>query len=194
LSSRRVNLGQVRSDVNAWWNLAPHDVSIFLYLRDGQMPSSIQASGSDFIQPGVEDVVFATLTWPDGVVGHIHVSWLDPLKAREVTLVGSKKMVVFDDMADRKIGVYDKRVERVPHIGDEMHFDGAVDYRIFHVSGDVHYPNFEYREPLGNEMAHFLGCVRNGEKPITGGQHAIDVTRILVAGNESLKTGRTVTF
>lgn len=192
LNSRRVNLGQVRSDVNAWWNLAPHDVSIFLYLRDGQMPVSIQAGGSDFVQPGIEDVVFATLTWADGVVGHIHVSWLDPMKAREVTLVGSKKMVVYDDIDDRKIGVYDKRVERIPRVGDEMHFDGGVDYRIFHTSGDVHYPRFEFREPLSNEMEHFINCVNTGAAPASGGQHAIDVTRLLVAGNESLKSGQTI--
>jgi predicted dehydrogenase len=194
MSSRRVNLGQVRSDVNAWWNLAPHDVSIFLFLRDGEMPVSIQASGSDFIQSGIEDVVFATLTWADGVVGHIHVSWLDPLKAREVVLVGSKKMVVYDDIDDRKIGVYDKRVERIPRIGEEMHFDGGVDYRIFHTSGDVNYPRFDFQEPLANEMEHFLSCVKSGDASITGGQHAIDVTRILVAGNESLKSGQTVSL
>jgi len=192
LSSRRVNLGQVRSDVNAWWNLAPHDVSIFLHLRNGQMPSSIQASGSAFVQPGIEDVVFATLTWSDGVIGHIHVSWLDPLKSREVVLVGSKKMVVFDDIDEKKLAVYDKRVERIPHIGDEMHFDSGVGYRLSQVSGDVNYPEFETHEPLVNEMNHFMDCIRSGDVPATGGQNAVDVTRVLVAGNESLKTGRVV--
>src|SRR2546429_1389322 len=91
--SQRLNLGQVRSDVNAWWNLAPHDVSILLYLMGGELPISVSARGVDYIQPGIADVVFATLTWENRVAAHIHVSWLDPGKARKMTFVGSRKMV-----------------------------------------------------------------------------------------------------
>src|SRR6266550_6533125 len=92
--SQRLNLGQVRSDVNAWWNLAPHDVSILLYLMNDTLPVSVSAHGISYIQPGIEDVVFATLTWASGVTAHIHVSWLDPGRVRKMSIVGSRKMVV----------------------------------------------------------------------------------------------------
>src|SRR5438034_8649191 len=100
ISSQRLNLGQVRSDVNVWWNLAPHDVSILLYLMKNELPVSVSAVGVSYIQPGIEDVVFATLKWSSGVSAHIHVSWLDPGKVRKMTFVGSRKMVVYDDVGD----------------------------------------------------------------------------------------------
>src|SRR5690606_34801695 len=96
----RVNLGKVRSEVNAWWNLAPHDISILLYLLDGALPTTVSARGMDYIQPGVEDVVFASLAWENRVTANVHVSWLDPGKVRRVTLVGSRRMIVYDDVSD----------------------------------------------------------------------------------------------
>jgi predicted dehydrogenase len=189
LYSHRLNLGQVRSDVNAWWNLAPHDVSILLYLKDGALPATVAAHGVDYIQPGIEDVVFATLTWPDRVTAQVHVSWLDPGKVRRMTLVGSRKMVVYDDVSDDKIAVIDKGVDRVPKVGERMDYDESGAYQLFHRAGDVLLPRIKFDEPLKVEAAHFLDCVRNGKEPISGPAHARDVVAVLEAGQRSLREG-----
>jgi predicted dehydrogenase len=192
--SQRLNLGQVRSDVNAWWNLAPHDVSILLYLMDGALPATVQATGMDYIQPGIEDVVFATLTWPNRVCAHIQVSWLDPGKVRRLTLVGSRKMVVYDDISDEKIAVYDKGVERVPKVGERMDYDHFNNYQILHRTGDVLLPRIDFQEPLKVEAAHFVDCLRTGATPLTGPRHARDVVAVLEAVQLSLRQqGRPVT-
>jgi predicted dehydrogenase len=185
--SQRLNLGQVRSDVNAWWNLGPHDVSILLYLMKGVLPISVSAVGVSYIQPGIEDVVFATLTWEDGITAHIHVSWLDPGKVRKMTFVGSRKMVVYDDVSDDKIMIFDKRVDRVPKIGERMDYDQFNNYQLIHRTGDVLLPRISFQEPLKVEAAHFLECVQTGQAPLTGPEHARDVVSILEAGQESLK-------
>ena len=188
LYSQRLNLGQVRSDVNAWWNLAPHDVSILLYLRNGALPTTVSAHGMDYIQPGIEDVVFASLTWPDRVTAQIHVSWLDPGKIRRMTLVGSRKMVVYDDVSDDKIAVIDKGVDRVPKLGEKMDYDESGAFQLLHRAGDILLPR-KFEEPLKVESAHFLDCVRTGNEPLTGPGHARDVVAVLEAGQRSLREG-----
>jgi len=190
--SQRLNLGQVRSDVNAWWNLAPHDVSILLYLMNGELPASVSAVGVSYIQPGIEDVVFATLQWAGGVTGHIHVSWLDPGKIRKMTLVGSRKMVVYDDVSDDKIMIFDKGVDRVPKIGERMDYDQSGSYQLIHRTGDIWLPKISFQEPLKTEAAHFLDCLRNGETPLTGPKHARDVVAVLEATQVALKSGKAV--
>jgi predicted dehydrogenase len=190
--SQRLNLGQVRSDVNAWWNLAPHDVSILLYLMNDELPVSVSAVGVSYIQPGIEDVVFATLKWANGVIGHIHVSWLDPGKIRKMTLVGSRKMVVYDDVSDDKIMIFDKGVDRVPKIGERMDYDQSGDYQLIHRTGDILLPRVAFQEPLKTEAAHFLECLRNGLPPLTGPKHARDVVAILEAGQTALASGQAV--
>src|SRR5262245_28988890 len=190
--SQRLNLGQVRSDVNAWWNLAPHDVSIMMYLMNDELPVSVSATGVSYIQPGIEDVVFATLKWANGVTGHIHVSWLDPGKIRKMTLVGSRKMVVYDDVSDDKIKIYDKGVDRVPKIGERMDYDQSGDYQLIHRTGDILLPKISFQEPLKTESAHFLECLRNGQQPLTGPQHARDVVAVLEATQTALTSGRAV--
>jgi len=192
--SQRLNLGQVRSDVNAWWNLAPHDVSILMYLMNDERPVSVSAVGVSYIQPGIEDVVFATLKWASGVTGHIHVSWLDPGKIRKMTLVGSRKMVVYDDVSDDKIKVYDKGVDRVPKIGERMDYDQSGDYQLIHRTGDILLPKIAFQEPLKTEAAHFLQCLRDGQQPLTGPQHARDVVAVLEATQTALKSGSAVTL
>jgi len=187
--SQRLNLGQVRSDVNAWWNLAPHDVSILLYLMDGVLPVSVAAHGVDYIQPGIEDVVFATLTWANRVCAHIQVSWLDPGKVRRMTLVGSRKMVVYDDVSDEKIAVLDKGVDRVPKAGERMDYDHFNSYQLLHRTGDVLLPRIDFQEPLKVEAAHFLECLRTGQPPLTGARHARDVVAVLEAAQRSLREG-----
>ena len=191
--SQRLNLGQVRTDVNAWWNLAPHDVSILLYLMKNELPSSVSAVGVGYIQPGIEDVVFATLKWKSGVSAHIHVSWLDPRKVRKMTVVGSRKMVIYDDVGDDKIIVLDKGVDRVPKIGERMDYD-QVNYQLVHRTGDVWLPRISFQEPLKIEAAHFLDCVRTGQQPLTGPQHARDVVAVLEATQTALQNGRAVTL
>jgi predicted dehydrogenase len=193
--TQRLNLGQVRRDVNAWWNLAPHDVSILLYLMDWELPVSVTASGSDYIQLGIQDVVFATLTWSNRMTAHVHVSWLDPAKTRKVTVVGSRKMVVYDDVVDGKITVFDKGVDRVPRIGERMDYDVANDYQLLHRTGDIVLPRIDVEEPLKVETAHFLHCVRTGETPLTGPRHARAAVAVLEAGQQSLKRcGQVVTL
>lgn len=190
--SQRLNLGQVRSDVNAWWNLAPHDVSILLYLMNGELPASVSAVGVSYIQPGIEDVVFATLQWASGVTGHIHVSWLDPGKIRKMTLVGSRKMVVYDDVSDDKIMIFDKGVDRVPKIGERMDYDQSDSYQLIHRTGDIWLPKISFQEPLKTEAAHFLDCLRSGEPPLTGPKHARDVVAVLEATQVALRSGQAV--
>lgn len=190
--SQRLNLGQVRADVNAWWNLAPHDVSILLYLMNGELPVSVSAHGVDYIQPGVEDVVFAVLTWANRVTAHIHVSWLDPGKVRRVTLVGSRKMVIYDDVRDDKIAILDKGIDRVPKVGERMDYDNLHAYTVHHRSGDILIPRLDSQEPLKVETGHFLDCVRTGKTPLTGPKHARDVVAILEATQKALTDGQTV--
>jgi predicted dehydrogenase len=190
--SQRLNLGQVRSDVNAWWNLAPHDVSILMYLMDGALPASVSATGVSYIQPGIEDVVFATLKWANGVTGHIHVSWLDPGKIRKMTLVGSRKMVVYDDVSDDKIMIFDKGVDRVPKIGERMDYDQSGDFQLIHRTGDIWLPKISFQEPLRTEAAHFLECLREGRPPLTGPKHARDVVAVLEATQTALSSGQVV--
>jgi len=185
--TQRLNLGQVRTDVNAWWNLAPHDVSILLYLMDWEMPVSVSAHGIAYIQDGIEDVVFANLTWANRVAAHVQVSWLDPGKTRKVTVVGNRKMVVYDDIVDDKIAVLDKGIDRVPRAGERMDYDFVNNYQLLHRAGDIWLPRIDLQEPLKVETGHFLHCVRTGETPLTGPKHGRSVVAVLEAGQKSLK-------
>jgi predicted dehydrogenase len=180
--SQRLNLGQLRHDVNAWWNLAPHDVSILLYLMNGQMPASVSAWGVDYLQPGIEDVTFATLEWATRVTGTIHVSWLDPNKVRRVTVVGSRKMVVYDDVSENTITIYNKGFEKITREG--LPFDQpAHAWKPQH--GDITIPAFRREEPLRVECAHFIDCILNGTEPLTGGRHARDTVAVMEAVDRS---------
>jgi predicted dehydrogenase len=191
--SQRLNLGQIRSDVNAWWNLAPHDVAILLYLMDWDLPVSVSARGVDYVQTGIEDVVFATLTWESRVAAHIHVSWLDPGKTRKMTIVGSRKMVVYDDVNDDKIAIFDKGIDRIPRAGDTMDYDYFNNYQLLHRTGDILLPRIKFEEPLKVEAQHFLDCVRTGATPLTGPAHGRKSAAILEAGHQSLQNhGRAV--
>jgi predicted dehydrogenase len=187
--SQRLNLGQTRSDVDVWWNLAPHDVSILSYLLGGAVAESVAAQGITFLQPGIADAVFAVLRFPGGVAAHVHVSWLDPGKVRRVTVVGSRKMLVYDDVAEQKLAVLDQGFDRVPSLGDRMDFDHPDRTRLLRRMGDVWLPRIEMQEPLRAEAAHFLECVRTGAPPLSGPRHACDVVSMLEAGQRSLEQG-----
>ena len=185
--SQRLNLGQVRTDVNAWWNLAPHDISILLYLMDGELPVSVSAHGVDYIQPKIEDVVFATLTWANRMIAHIQVSWLDPSKTRKMTVVGSRKMLVYDDVSEDKIAIIDKGIDRIPKAGDRMDYDYFNNYQLLHRMGDILLPRIHFKEPLQVEAAHFLECVRTGQTPLSGPRHARGAVSVLEAAQNSLR-------
>ncbi len=181
--SQRLNLGRIRSDVDALWNLAPHDISIIQYLMGNQSPERVTRTGMDFVQESIDDVVFLSIRYPGKVMAHVHVSWLDPHKVRTVTVVGSRKMVVYDDMADNKIAIYDKGIdlEAPARLGEHMDYDKGIPPSYIHRSGDVLMPSIRWVEPLGAEIAHFLACVAGVEQCITGPDHAREVVRILSA-------------
>jgi len=179
LYCQRLNLGIVRKDESAWWSLAPHDLSIILYLLD-KAPLNVSARGNSYIRPGNEDVVFANLQFDGGQTAEIHTSWLDPHKIRNMTLVGSRKMVTFDDTAaSEKIRIYDKGADR------QVDYDSYADL-ISLRQGDIWIPSVTMTEPLAIECQHFVDCVRNNKEPDTPGQQGLDVVRILCAGQESM--------
>lgn len=186
--STRANLGQIRRDVNAMWNLAPHDVSIMLYLLGG-VPTSVSASGITRIQEGIEDVVFMNLSFPGGIAAHIHVSWLDPGKVRQLTLVGSKKMVVYDDVdPDAKIRILDKGVTKVAKDNRET-FSSFGEFQLLLRAGDVLIPKIPATEPLKLECEHFVQSIESNSRPLTDGLHGMQVVQILEAAQESMNRG-----
>jgi len=182
VTSQRLNLGKVRRDENALWSFAPHDLSVILHLL-GAEPIDVAARGSAFLQPGVDDVVFLHLRFPQGRMAHVHVSWLDPHKTRKFTVVGSRKMAVFDDMeASEKIRIYDKGVERA---GEIVSYSEALTVR----SGDITIPRVDLQEPLRLECLHFLECVRERKAPLSDGASGLAVVRVLAAAQTSLEQG-----
>lgn len=177
--SRRLNLGRIRGDVDALWNFGPHDVSIIQYWLGDPTPLSVTKTGVDFIQNGVDDVVFMNILYPDKTMANIHVSWLDPQKVRSMTIVGSEKMVVYDDVADNKIAVYDKGIDRMALLGHGMDYDNQHFPLYNHRSGDVLLPKINFQEPLKVEIDHFFDCIEHGTPCITGPDHAKKVVEIL---------------
>ena len=191
LYSQRLNLGRVRQDVNALWNFAPHDVAIMIYLL-GEMPIEVNARGFVCLQRGIEDVVFMTLTFPAGIGANIHISWLDPHRVRRMTVVGSRKMAVYDDVStDSKIVIYDRGVDRIPTAGSPAEFSSFAEFRLLPRHGDVTIPAIEFPEPLAVECAHFVDCVLSGQPPLTDGRHGLDVIRVIEMAERSLKANGT---
>lgn len=178
--SQRLNLGRIRSDIDALWNFAPHDISIIQYWLGDPEPLSVHRVGMDFIQDGVDDVVFLSVSYPGKVLANIHVSWLDPQKVRKMIVVGSKKMVIYDDVSpDGKIMIYDKGIDKKAILGENMDFDTPRPDHFSYRSGDVLMPKIDFVEPLRTEARHFLDCLRSREEPITGIPHAKHVISIL---------------
>lgn len=177
--SQRLNLGRIRSDIDALWNLAPHDISIIQYWLGDPEPESVNRRGIDCVQPGIDDVVFLNIIYPNKVMANIHVSWLDPQKVRKMVVVGSKKMVVYDDIADEKVIIYDKGIDVKAALGERMDFDRPAQVSFNHRSGDIYIPKIDFQEPLRVEAQHFLDCIRGGREPLSGLTHARKVVRIL---------------
>ncbi len=181
LYARRTNMGPIRRDVNALWDLAPHDVSIFNYLL-GTAPVWVSAVGARVLGSSREDVGFVSLGYPDGIVGHIHVSWADPNKVREVVVVGSDKRIVFDDLNPlERVRVFEKGVRSVPA---EASSYGEHQFQMR--DGDIISPRVEISEPLRNQCLHFLECITEGIRPITSGRDGLDVVRVMKAIDSSL--------
>jgi predicted dehydrogenase len=180
--TQRVNLGIVRQDENAWWSLAPHDISVICYLL-GSEPVFVAVHGQCYLQKDIEDVVFATIKFADGKVANVHCSWLDPHKIRKMTVVGSEKMVTFDDMeATEKIRMYDK--------GAAIKHDITTSYAevISLRFGDIVIPKVPSGEPLALECKHFIDCVLDGMPIRSDGIEGLRVVRVLEAGQKSLKS------
>ena len=181
IHSQRLNLGRVQTDINAFWSLAPHDVSIALHLLN-EMPIEVSAQGTAVLNKGIEDIVSAHLTFASGASADIHVSWLDPEKVRKVTVVGSKKMIVYDDTsAEEKVKVHDKSASIITSKTNPAQTE--VELR----SGEVSIHKVDASEPLANECTHFIQCIKEGKKPISDGENGLNVVRVLDAANRSLK-------
>ncbi len=184
--SVRVNLGLFQSDINVVWDLAPHDLSIMDYLLQ-RIPHTIHASGACHAGNNLEDVAYITLNFEDNLIAHFHVSWLSPVKIRQMLIGGTRKMIVYDDLQPmEKIRIYDKGIDIHPHETDEERYQNLIKYRI----GDMHSPVLDLTEALRVEVDHFVDCVLNGKRPITDGEAGLRVVQILEAANKSLETGK----
>ena len=182
ISSRRLNLGLFQKDINVTWDLAPHDISIILYLI-GRPPASVNCQGKAHVNMCIEDVTNMSLNFDNGGFAIIHSSWLDPNKVREMIIVGSKKMIVYNDNEPlEKIKIFDKRVEAPPH------YDTYAEFHYSYHYGDAYIPYLKQVEPLKMETQHFLDCIRNGVKPETSGLDGLRVVQILEASSRSLKS------
>jgi predicted dehydrogenase len=177
--SQRLNLGRIRSDIDALWNFAPHDISIIQYWLGNPEPLSVSRQGMAYMQEGIDDVVFLSLTYPGKIMANIHVSWLDPQKVRKMIVVGSKKMVVYDDVADDKIAIYDKGIDRRAVLGENMDFDNPRPPEFNYRSGDILLPQVKFVEPLRVEAEHFIDSIKHRTTPLTGLSHARKVVSIL---------------
>ena len=175
--SQRVNLGRIRKDVDALWNLAPHDISIIQYWLNEPDPITITRTGMDYVQKGIDDVVFMNIKYPDNIIANIHVSWLDPHKIRKMTIVGTKKMVVYNDISDNKISIYDKGIDKLAALGENMDFDIPLSFT--HRSGDLIIPKINWVEPLQREIEHFMDCIKKDVECLTDSNHAEKVVKIL---------------
>ncbi|MBI2808600.1 MAG: Gfo/Idh/MocA family oxidoreductase [Planctomycetes bacterium] len=175
LYQQRLNLGTIRADENAWWSLAPHDISVANRLL-GAAPVSVQCRGQNIVNANVADVVFAALEYPGGRLAHVHVSWLDPQKSRKLVVVGSRKMAIFDDAAETKLMVLDKGFQKS---------DGFITLR----QGDTTTPIPDGGEPLAVEAQHFVDCIRTGARPISDGESGAQVVSVLEYGQRSLDQG-----
>ncbi len=189
INSRRLNLGLFQHDINVAWDLAPHDISIILHIL-GEFPIAVNCQGNAHVTAHVEDVTNMSLYFRHKRFATIQSSWLEPRKIREMTIVGTRRMIVYDDLqTHEKIKVYDVRVERPPH------YDTFAEFQYSYHYGDSYIPHIIQEEPLKTVCQHFVDCVETGTQPITGGREGLQLVRILEAASVSLKAnGAPVTF
>src|ERR1700757_4025166 len=189
VNSRRLNLGLFQKDINVAWDLAPHDISIILHIL-GESPLTVNCQGNAHVTPGIEDVTNISLSFRHKRFATIQSSWLEPRKIREMTIVGTRRMIVYDDLAPHeKIKIYDVRVDRPPHHDTFAEFHYSYHY------GDIYIPYIKQEEPLRGECQHFLECIEKGAEPLTSGHKGLELVKILEAASASLKNhGAPVTF
>src|SRR6516162_5182944 len=181
ISARRLNLGLFQKDINVAWDLAPHDISILLYLLE-EFPLSVSCQGSSHVTRGIEDVTMMYLNFRKNRCAFIHNSWLDPKKVRQMTVVGSQRMIVYDDTEPlAKLKIYDARVEVPPH------YDTFAEFTYSYHYGDSYVPYIKQDEPLKLECQHFMECITEGRAPLANGRLGLEVVRILEASSESLR-------
>ena len=185
VSMVRTNLGPIRADVNAAWDLAAHDLSIANYWLNAE-PLSVSAIGGTWINQGIEDAVFATLRYPQGVLVNLHASWLNPRKARDITVVGERRMLTFDDMnLNEPLRIYNKQVTDVST--RPTYIDSFASFHASIRKGDITVPKVAVGEPLAAQCAHFLECIVSGKQPFTGAPEGIAVVRALEAMQRSIR-------
>jgi predicted dehydrogenase len=181
LHATRTNMGPIRHDVNAIWDLAAHDIAIFNYLLDAH-PQWVSAVGARALGNGREDVGFVTLGYPQDVIANVHASWVDPNKVRELVVVGSQRRVVFDDLNNlERVRIFEKGVAPA-----ELEADSFGEFRLLVRDGDIISPHVEASEPLRNLCQHFLDCVEQNQQPMTDGWNGLEVVRVLSAIDQSL--------
>lgn len=177
---QRLNLGAIRTEENALWSFAPHDISVIAHLMDG-WPAGVTAVGKSYLQKGIEDVAFVNLHYENGFVAHMHMSWLDPNKIRRLTIVGNQKMVVFDDMEPQeKIRIFDK--------GAQVRSDSVYDNFWSVRYGDTLIPAISNKEPLVSEASEFIQCIRTRRQPKTPGSDGLRVVAVVEATERSMRT------
>jgi predicted dehydrogenase len=183
VSSQRMNLGLFQKDINTTWDLAPHDISIILFVMDSDI-AYVNCQGEAHINPGIEDVTNMSLSFKNKAFATIQNSWLDPNKVRRMTFVGSKRMILYDDNEPlEKIKIYDKRVEIPPH------YDTFAEFHYSYHYGDMYAPHINQVEPLKVQCEHFVKCINEGNEPDTSGVDGLSVVKVLEAATESLKKG-----
>jgi predicted dehydrogenase len=181
INSRRLNLGLFQKDTNVAWDLAPHDISIILHVLS-EFPIVVNCQGNAHVTSGIEDVTNISLSFEHKRFATIQSSWLEPRKIREMTIVGTRRMIVYDDLeTNEKIRIYDVRVERPPH------YDTFADFHYSYHYGDSYIPYIKQEEPLRAECQHFLDCIEKGTRPLTSGREGLELVRILEAASASLK-------
>lgn len=181
IASNRLNLGLFQDDINVIWDLAPHDISIILFLLK-KFPISVNAQGKAHYKKDIEDVAWVSLNFNDNLVAFLHHSWLDPCKIRKMTVVGSKKMLIYDDVEpNEKIKIFDKGIQVPPY------YDTYAEFHFTYRYGDIYSPRIEEYEPLAKECQHFIECIQNNQQPISDGYNGLKVISILEATTESLK-------
>ena len=181
IAARRLNLGLFQKDINVAWDLAPHDISIVLHLLD-ELPISVACQGSSHVTRGIEDVSMMNLHFRKNRCAFIHNSWLDPKKVRQMTVVGSQRMIVYDDTEPlEKLKIYDARVEVPPH------YDSFAEFTYSYHYGDAYVPYIKQDEPLKLECQHFIECIRDQSVPLTNGRLGLEIVRVLEASSESLR-------
>lgn len=183
INGQRLNLGLFQSDINVTWDLAPHDLSIIVHVM-GESPVFVNCQGNSHVTPGIEDVSNLSLTFSRQRFATVQSSWIEPRKVRQMTFVGTRKMITYDDLQPlEKIRIYDVRVECPPHYQDFAEFHYSYHY------GDCYLPKIEQSEPLKNMCSHFIDCIENGSEPLTSGRAGLELVRLLEACSHSLRCG-----